>query len=92
MDAGITFLRRAAKREDVFAAHRTHLYQRLVISGIKPVLVSLLFVALTLLGAGLSLAWGRGFHSVGPFIIFGLPVIWIILSIYTARRSSTPKG
>jgi UDP-N-acetylmuramyl pentapeptide phosphotransferase/UDP-N-acetylglucosamine-1-phosphate transferase len=86
MDAGITFLRRAARRENVFAAHRTHLYQRLVISGIKPVFVSSLFVALTLLGAGLSLAWARGIHSVAPFIIFGLPLIWIGLSIYTARR------
>ncbi|MFZ5857967.1 MAG: glycosyltransferase family 4 protein [Chloroflexota bacterium] len=86
MDAGITFLRRAARRENVFAAHRTHLYQRLVISGIKPVFVSSLFIALTLLGAGLSLAWGRGIHSVGAFILFGLPAIWIGLSIYTARR------
>lgn len=92
MDAGVTFLRRAAKRENVFAAHRTHLYQRLVISGIKPVFVSSLFIALTLLGAGLSLAWGRGIHSVGAFILFGLPAIWIGLSIFTRYRSSTPKG
>jgi len=92
MDAGITFLRRAAKREDVFAAHRTHLYQRLVISGVKPVFVSSLFIALTLLGAGLSLAWGRGIHAVGAFVLFGLPLIWVGLSVYTSRRSSTPKG
>lgn len=86
MDAGITFLRRAAKREDVFAAHRTHLYQRLVIRGVKVATVSALFAFLTLLGASLSLAWGRGLHAVGPFIIFGLPLIWVVLSIYTARR------
>jgi len=92
MDAGLTFLRRLAKRENVFAAHRTHLYQRLVSSGIRPAFVSALFILLTLLGAGLSIAWARGFHSVAPFIIFGLPLIWIVLSIYTARRSSTPKG
>ncbi len=87
MDAGLTFLRRLARRENVFAAHRTHLYQRLVISGVKVATVSALFALLTLLGAGLSLAWGRGFHSVGSLIIFGLPVIWIGLSVYTARRS-----
>ncbi|MBI5935354.1 MAG: glycosyltransferase family 4 protein [Chloroflexi bacterium] len=92
MDAGLTFLRRLARRENVFAAHRTHLYQRLVVGGVKVATVSALFALLTLLGAGLSLAWGRGFHSVGSLILFGLPVIWIILSIYTARRSSTPKG
>ena len=87
MDAGITFLRRAAKREDVFAAHRTHLYQRLVISGVKVATVSALFIVLTLLGAGLSLAWARGNRSVGPFILFGLPLIWVVLSVFTARRS-----
>ena len=86
MDAGITFLHRLARRENVFAAHRTHLYQRLVISGVKVAMVSTLFALLTLLGAGLSLAWGRGIHSVGPFILFGLPLIWIGLSVYTARR------
>jgi UDP-N-acetylmuramyl pentapeptide phosphotransferase/UDP-N-acetylglucosamine-1-phosphate transferase len=88
MDAGLTFLRRLARRENVFAAHRTHLYQRLVISGVKVATVSALFALLTLLGAGLSLAWGRGFQSVGPLILIGLPAIWIGLSIYTARRSS----
>ena len=87
MDAGLTFLRRLARRENVFAAHRTHLYQRLVISGVKVATVSALFALLTLLGAGLSLAWGRGIHAVGSLILFGLPLIWIGLSIYTARRS-----
>lgn len=92
MDAGITFLRRLAKRENVFAAHRTHLYQRLVSSDIRPAFVSALFILLTLLGAALSLAWARGFHSVAPFIIFGLPLIWVGLSVVTARRFPTPKG
>lgn len=86
MDAGLTFLQRLVKREDVFAAHRSHLYQRLVISGIRPAAVSMLFILLTLIGAALSLAWARGVHSVAPLIIIGLPLIWIALSIYTARR------
>jgi UDP-N-acetylmuramyl pentapeptide phosphotransferase/UDP-N-acetylglucosamine-1-phosphate transferase len=86
MDAGLTFLRRLARRENVFAAHRSHLYQRLAGSGIRPAIVSALFILLTLLGAGLSIAWACGFHSVAPLIIFGLPVIWVILSLFTARR------
>jgi UDP-N-acetylmuramyl pentapeptide phosphotransferase/UDP-N-acetylglucosamine-1-phosphate transferase len=92
MDAGLTFLRRLAKRENVFAAHRSHLYQRLAGSGIRPAIVSALFILLTLLGAGLSIIWARGIHSIAPLIIFGLPAIWIVLSLYTARRSATPKG
>lgn len=86
MDAGLTFLRRLARRENVFAAHRTHLYQRLVIRGVKVEIVSGLFILFTFLGAGLSLAWARGVHAVAPWIIFGLPAIWLGLSIYTARR------
>jgi UDP-N-acetylmuramyl pentapeptide phosphotransferase/UDP-N-acetylglucosamine-1-phosphate transferase len=87
MDAGLTFLRRLMKREDVFAAHRSHLYQRLAGSGVCPASVSALFILLTLLGAGLSLAWARGLHFVAPLIIFGLPAIWVVLSVYTAWRS-----
>src|SRR5207237_8596675 len=32
-DSVFTFLRRLGKRENVFAAHRSHLYQRLTIAG-----------------------------------------------------------
>src|SRR5688572_2625127 len=35
IDAGVTFIRRSIKRENVFAAHRSHLYQRLVAGGYK---------------------------------------------------------
>lgn len=86
MDAGLTFLRRLSKRENVFAAHKTHLYQRLVISGIRPVRVSMLFILLTLLGAILSFAWLHDLVFVAPLILVGLPVIWIALSIYTSWR------
>lgn len=86
MDAGLTFLHRLARRENVFAAHRSHLYQRLAGSGVRPAIVSALFILLTLLGAGLSIAWARGFHSIAPLIIFGLPLIWVALSVFTAKR------
>ncbi|MEO8358267.1 MAG: glycosyltransferase family 4 protein [Chloroflexota bacterium] len=49
MDAGVTFIRRALTRENVFAAHRTHLYQRLVIGGYKHSTISALYIFLTLL-------------------------------------------
>lgn len=87
MDAGLTFLRRLVRRENVFAAHRSHLYQRLAGSGVRPAIVSALFILLTLLGAGLSIAWARGQHSVAPLILIGLPVVWVVLSTYTARRN-----
>jgi UDP-N-acetylmuramyl pentapeptide phosphotransferase/UDP-N-acetylglucosamine-1-phosphate transferase len=87
MDAGVTFLIRLAKREKVFSPHRTHLYQRLVISGIKPALVSSLYIALTLFASFLAFGWTRGYTFVPPLIIFGLPLIWILLSVYAACRN-----
>jgi UDP-N-acetylmuramyl pentapeptide phosphotransferase/UDP-N-acetylglucosamine-1-phosphate transferase len=80
MDAGVTFLRRALKRENLFAAHRTHLYQRLVIGGYSHAAVSTLYIFLTLLAGLLSYAWSWGQFYAPPLIILGLPLIWILLS------------
>lgn len=82
MDAGVTFIRRAIKRENVFAAHRTHVYQRLVAGGYKHASVSLLYIFLTLLAGLLAYAWSRGQFYAPPLIIIGLPLIWIFLSRY----------
>ncbi len=80
MDAGVTFIRRALQRENVLAAHRTHLYQRLVIGGYPHHIVSTLYLMLTLLAGVLSFEWSRGSQLAPPLIIIGLPLIWIILS------------
>lgn len=83
MDAGVTFIRRAIKRENVFAAHRTHLYQHLVAGGYKHAAISLLYVFLTSLAGFLSYAWSWGQVYAPPLIIIGLPLIWFLLSRYT---------
>lgn len=54
-DASFTFTRRALRRENVFAAHRTHLYQRLVIAGLSHRTVTLAYGALAASGALLAL-------------------------------------
>ena len=88
MDAGITFIRRALKRENVFAAHRTHLYQRLVIVGYKHAQVSALYILLTLLAAILAYAWSWGQPYAPPLIILGLPLLWLALSRYVKNLST----
>jgi UDP-N-acetylmuramyl pentapeptide phosphotransferase/UDP-N-acetylglucosamine-1-phosphate transferase len=88
MDAGITFIRRALRRENVFAAHRTHLYQRLVIGGYPHHIVSTLYLMLTLLAGVLSFEWSRGSQLAPPLILIGLPLIWILLSRHAARLKS----
>jgi Fuc2NAc and GlcNAc transferase len=88
MDAGVTFIRRGLKRENVFAAHRTHLYQRLVASGYKHATISLLYIFLTLLAGFLSYAWSLGQVYAPPLIIIGLPLIWIFLSRYVSKLNN----
>ncbi|HEX6033307.1 MAG TPA: glycosyltransferase family 4 protein [Anaerolineales bacterium] len=92
MDAGVTFIGRLFKRENVFAPHRSHLYQRLVIAGYKHETVSALYIVLTLLAGQLSFEWSQGHRFAAPLIFLGLPLIWVILSIYAARlRNIAPE-
>ena len=89
MDTGVTFLQRLLKRENVFAAHRSHLYQRLVIAGYKHETVSALYILLTLLAGLLSYEWSQGHQIAPPLIFLGLPLIWILLSVHAWRLQST---
>lgn len=92
MDAGITFIGRLLRRENVFAPHRLHLYQRLVRAGYKHETVSLLYILLTLLAGLLSYEWSQGHQIAAPLIFLGLPLIWIGLSVYAARLRPTTLG
>lgn len=85
MDAGLTFINRLRKGEKVFSAHRSHLFQRLVIGGYKHSTVSALYILLTLFAGYLSYEWARGHQFAAPIIFLGLPLIWILLSRYTSR-------
>ena len=85
MDAGVTFIGRLFRHENVFAPHRSHLYQRLVMAGYKHETVSALYIVLTLLAGLLSYEWSQGHQFAAPLIFLGLPVIWILLSLYAAR-------
>jgi UDP-GlcNAc:undecaprenyl-phosphate/decaprenyl-phosphate GlcNAc-1-phosphate transferase len=88
MDAGVTFIQRLIKRENVFAAHRSHLYQRLVIAGYRHETVSSLYVLLTLVAGFLSYEWSQGHQSAAALIFLGLPLIWVFLSVHAARLRS----
>ena len=85
MGAGWTFINRLRKGEKVFSAHRSHLFQRLVIGGYKHSTVSSLYILLTLFAGYLSYEWARGHQFAAPIIFLGLPLIWILLSRYTSR-------
>jgi len=59
LDAALTFLRRLVRGENVFAAHRSHLYQRCVIAGLSHARVTLIYGALALACGGSALLWVR---------------------------------
>ncbi|MEW6753908.1 MAG: hypothetical protein AB1505_23450 [Candidatus Latescibacterota bacterium] len=66
-DTGLTLLCRAWRRENILAAHRSHLYQRLVIAGASHTRVTGLYALLALAGVACGLlicvapdAWGAG--------------------------------
>jgi UDP-N-acetylmuramyl pentapeptide phosphotransferase/UDP-N-acetylglucosamine-1-phosphate transferase len=56
-DTGFTLLRRACQGENIIAAHRSHLYQRLVIAGHSHTTVNMVYLILGLLASGASVAW-----------------------------------
>ncbi|MBI5945850.1 MAG: glycosyltransferase family 4 protein [Chloroflexi bacterium] len=85
MDAGLTFINRLLKGEKVFSAHRSHLFQCLVIGGYSHAMVSSLYILLTLFAGLLSYVWARGHQIAAPFIFLGLPLIWIFLSRHASR-------
>jgi hypothetical protein len=89
MDAGVTFIQRALRRENVLAAHRTHVYQRLVAGGYSHATISFMFMVLTFVAVRLTLAWSQGAVIAPVLIIIGLPAIWVILYRHTNDLQNT---
>jgi UDP-N-acetylmuramyl pentapeptide phosphotransferase/UDP-N-acetylglucosamine-1-phosphate transferase len=50
-DTAFTLVRRILRRENILAAHRSHLYQRLTATGLPHSKVAVLYWALALIGA-----------------------------------------
>ena len=92
LDPSLTFWQRAFRGENVLRAHRSHLYQRLVIGGHSHAAISTLYIALTLLAGLLAYAWSWGQVYAPPLIIIGLPLIWILLSRHAARLNKKLDG
>ena len=85
MDSFMTFLGRVFKRENVFTGHRSHLFQRLVLGGYKHTTISLLYMLLTEIAGLLAYLWSQD-DAVAPFLIFfGLPSVWLLLSVHATR-------
>jgi UDP-N-acetylmuramyl pentapeptide phosphotransferase/UDP-N-acetylglucosamine-1-phosphate transferase len=89
MDATITLLRRLARREKVWEAHRSHFYQQATTNGFSVMSVvthvfglNLALVAL----AAMTLVWPTGLVQVGALIV-GVVLVGLVL-----RRFSQPRA
>jgi len=66
-DTTVTLIRRASRFENVLTAHRSHIYQRLVIAGCSHVRVTLLYAGLALLGAVAAILVAAD-QPIGPLV------------------------
>ena len=91
-DTGFSFFRRLRKGENVFAAHRSHLYQRLVIAGRSHRFVTLLYVGLALVGFVLALVWYIRIPGSDIIVSLSIPLLcvglWVFV-IYEERKQAT---
>ncbi|MFH1476674.1 MAG: glycosyltransferase family 4 protein [Verrucomicrobiota bacterium] len=85
-DAVFTFVRRLCRGEKVWVAHRSHLYQRLIISGLSHGLVSGLYIGLALLGLALAVALVRGWPCLAAVGAVFVVVAALSLWAWTCRR------
>lgn len=76
-DAMLTFLRRLKNGEDVFTAHRSHLYQRMVISGRSHAFVSSIYGILAAIAVAAALFW----YTSMPWSEGALLVVLLVESI-----------
>ena len=87
MDATITLLRRLARREKVWEAHRSHFYQKATDNGFSALEVSAHVFGLNLVLAGLAamtLIWSSGAVQIAALVL-GIVLVGLVL-----RRFSTP--
>jgi len=75
-DSSFTLLRRLRRHENIFAAHRSHLYQRLILSGRSHRFVTLLYAALALLGMAAATTGGLGATST---VALAAVALWLFV-------------
>jgi Fuc2NAc and GlcNAc transferase len=95
-DTSITLARRARRRENLFAAHRSHLYQRLTQAGWSHAAVATLYGALAAGGAllAVAVASGRAIGAPAAVISAGIAaaVLWgtVVRAERLQDRSTVP--
>jgi UDP-N-acetylmuramyl pentapeptide phosphotransferase/UDP-N-acetylglucosamine-1-phosphate transferase len=90
-DTIFTFVRRLVRGENVVQAHRTHLYQRLVATGLSHPRVSALYVALGLLGLPAGVCADIGSPSMTSVFAAVVAVTAVLLWLAVVRREAAAR-
>ena len=85
-DSTVTLIRRAANREHVFTAHRSHYYQRAVIAGMTPPQVTARIFVLGLLLASLAVTAVALDSIIADIILLGLGAVATAYVLYVLSR------
>jgi len=88
LDTTYTLLRRIKRGENILEAHRSHIYQRLVIAGYSHRFVTLIYVSLASIGTVIALLWYKRVPFVSVVAIL-LPILLFAgLWRFTARAET----
>jgi len=91
-DTSFTMVRRLINKENIFVAHRSHIYQRLVIAGYSHRFMALVYMGLALIGTVLALLW----YIRAPFVnvaVIALPILLFAgLWQFTVRAESRARS
>ena len=94
-DTAFTFCVRLRRRENIFKAHRSHLYQRLVLTGLSHRAVTLLYVALAVLGAAAGVSVEAGWPAATGLVlaatVLAPSALWAFVR-HRERRSVPIQG
>ena len=91
LDATITLARRALAGERVWSAHRSHHYQRLVLSGLTHARVLSWEVALMVVSGAAALAYAEAAGAVRAAILAGLVVLFSAAGAAVSRVESRSR-
>ena len=85
-DAAFTFVRRFLRRENVFAPHRSHLYQRMTSAHSGHALVALIYAGLAAAGGALAQVWSTRVADGAVSGVLALPALFLGLWAFAVAR------
>jgi Fuc2NAc and GlcNAc transferase len=88
IDSVHTFGQRLVAGQNVLAAHRSHLYQRLVVAGWSQGRATAFYAVLAFIGAAFGIAWWTGAGSPSWIHLAVLPGFYAVMLLVTRRAEA----